>query len=264
MTAGPLGSPADPAASAASRRRGLLTVDCGNSTLDLMLHGPVPQRQRLQRGDCGGLRAFLAAWPVARAVLATVVPDGLAALLAEFAAARVPCACAGRDLPCPLPLDYETPATLGADRWLAALAAWRRFGRAIVVDCGSATTVNLVDQDGTFRGGAIGPGFRALQAGMAAVTPALPPVAPGAAGAEVPMPPKSSRAAVHAGAVLGYCGLVERLVADTLRAAGGPCTVVLTGGNASLYLQHGRLRPCRADDLVHEGLALLEEGVCAS
>jgi pantothenate kinase type III len=69
--------------------------------------------------------------------------------------ARIPLLQAGIDLPCPLPLAYETPHTLGADRWVTALAAHRRHGRAVVVDCGSATTVNLVEADGTFHGGAI-------------------------------------------------------------------------------------------------------------
>ena len=182
-------------------------------------------------------------------------------LTAACAAERIPLAWAGQDLPCPLPLAYDTPATLGADRWLGALAAHRRFGRAIVVDCGTATTVNLVDADGTFRGGPIGPGLRALAAGMAALTPALP--APDLDGAPA-MPSRSSASAVTTGVVLGYCGLVERLVADAIAVSRGSVQVLVTGGNAERLLRHSRLQMRHEPDPVHQGLVwLTAEGPCS-
>jgi type III pantothenate kinase len=238
----------------------LLTLDRGNTTLDAMLHGPLPRRQRLPPdasvlGFCGADRPT-------RCVGVSVVPGGLDGAGAQLLAAGLSLELACRDLPCPLPLDYETPATLGADRWLGALAAHRRFGRAVVVDCGSATTVNLVEQDGTFRGGPIAPGLRAIVQGMAAVTPHLPPAQPREA---VPWPPRSSAAAVHTGALLAFCGAVERLVAEALRSARGPATVVLTGGHADDYRSAGRLQPEYVPDLVHQGLCVLAAGApCGS
>jgi type III pantothenate kinase len=232
----------------------LLTLDRGNSTLDAMLHGEGGRRARLDPG--AGLAGFLAGRKPLRCVGSSVVPDGLAAAAQELALASVRLELVGRDLQCPLRLDYDTPATLGADRWLGALAAHRRFGRSIVVDCGSATTVNLVDHDGTFRGGAIAPGLGALAAGMAQRTPNLPPARPECAAA-TPMPARSSAAAVDLGVLLAFCGAVERLVAEAMGAARGPCTVVLTGGHAEDYLRRGRLRPVHEPDLVHQGLAVL-------
>src|SRR5262245_41750250 len=233
----------------------LLTLDRGNSTLDAMLHGDGERRQRLD--PAAALRPFLVGSRPSRCIGVSVVPDGLRAVERELQAAGVPLLLVGRDLQCPLPLDYETPATLGADRWLGALAAHREFGRAVVVDCGSATTVNLVEQDGTFRGGAIAPGLRAFVAGMQAVTPHLPAADPAQAG---PLPARSSATNVHTGAMLAFCGAVERLCADALRALRGPATVVLTGGHADDYLRHGRLLPVLRGDLVHRGLAILGEG----
>lgn len=242
---------------------GLLTVDAGNSTLDLMLHA-VGRRHRFARGEAGAvaLQGFLGdALP--DACMAVTVRDGaLDDLLRELRAHNVPCRVVGEDVTCPLPLDYATPQTLGADRWLGALAAFRRFGRAVVVDCGSATTVNLVDADGTFRGGPIAPGLGALQLGMASATPALPAAR---LDAMPTAPPRSSQDAVDTGVLSGFCGMVERLVADTLRAAHGPARVVVTGGRSEILLRHGRLRAHHVPDLVHQGLALLHgERACSS
>lgn len=235
----------------------LLTVDRGNSTLDCLVHGAGRRERFPVGGDLRGpLLDYLAAVRPSRCVAATVVPGGLDVLGELLHSRGIGLRIAGRDLPCPLPLDYTTPATLGVDRWLGALAAHRRFGRAVVVDCGSATTVNLVEADGTFRGGPIAPGLRAFAAGLAAVTPALPAPRLDAA---VVMPPRSSQDAVDAGVLVGYGGLVERLVAELLRGARGPAQVVVTGGHAGHLLRNVRLRAVHLDDLVHQGLRLLAE-----
>jgi type III pantothenate kinase len=235
---------------------GLLTADCGNSTIDLCRHDDGARaRIAAQPADVAALQAFLGARPLARCVAVSVVDGALAALHPLLRARGIALRVAGAELPCPLPLDYETVHTLGADRWVGALAAHRLHGRAVVVDCGSATTVNLVEADGTFRGGAIAPGLRAFVAGMQVVTAALPPAALDAAAPA--MPGRSTQACVDAGVLRGYAGLVERLVADALRASRGPATAVVTGGNAELLLAHARLRAVHVPDLVHQGLRAL-------
>jgi type III pantothenate kinase len=204
------------------------------------------------------LREFCGQASIRRALVVSVVPAALAVVRSVLHELEITFRVAGIDVPCPLPLDYDTPQTLGADRWVGALAAHRRYGRAVVVDCGSATTVNLVDSDGTFRGGAIAPGLRALVAGMASVTPALPPAD---LDSSPSLPPRSTQAAVDTGVLLGWCGLVERLVASGMSASGGPVSVVVTGGNAPRLLDHTRLRPIHEPDLVHHGLELLAASV---
>lgn len=235
----------------------LLTVDCGNSTIDCLRHGD-GARLRLAAAapDLAVLARFLGALSLRRCAAVSVVPHALPAIAGTLRAAGVHVKRADAELPCPLPLAYDTPATLGADRWVGALAAHRRHGRAVVVDCGSATTVNLVDADGTFRGGPIAPGLAAFAAGLAAVTPALP--VPDFDAVPV-MPPRTSQAAVDTGVLLGWCGLVERLVAAALHASSGPARVVLTGGQAARLLAHTRLVADHEPDLVHRGLALLAE-----
>lgn len=235
-----------------------LTLDRGNTTLDAMLHGDEPRRARLR--SAADLAGFLAGAQPSRAFGVSVVPSGLAEAEVLLAGLGIALWCYGREIAVPMPVRYDTPATLGGDRVLGAYAAHLRFGRAVVVDCGSATTVNLVEADGAFCGGAIGPGLEAIAAGMALRTPHLPAVDPAAA---LAMPPRSSAAAVDAGALLTFCGGIERMVADMLAVAAGPAAVVLTGGHAEHYLRHGRLRPVVVPDLVHQGL-LLAGTACGS
>lgn len=233
---------------------GLVTVDCGNSTIDCQRLDE-GRRVRFAHGEQERVAAFLAG--ARRIAAVSVAPTAFATLLAAAKGLGIPVASAGVELPCPLRLDYETPGTLGADRWVACLAAHREAGRAIVVDCGTATTVNLVDEDGAFRGGPIAPGLRALEVGMRHATPALPPPRLDL----VPSPlPRTTQEAVDAGVLIGYCGLVERLVAGAVAVSRGGTTVFLTGGNADRVLRHSRLRAVVAPDLVHRGLRLLAEG----
>lgn len=236
---------------------GLLTIDCGNSTLDCLRHDD-GARLRLSNGASGpDFREFVASRGIRRCVASTVVRGGLADAAAVLLDAGVPMQVAGLDLPCPLPLDYDTPATLGSDRWLGTLAAHRRFGRAIVVDCGTATTVNLVELDGTFRGGPIGPGLSALVDGMRNATPALPAARLDEA---TRLPPRGTQDAVDCGVQAGYAGLVLRLVSVMQRVARGPASVVITGGNGERLLRFASIRGTLVPDLVHDGLRVLAAG----
>lgn len=233
----------------------LLTLDRGNTTLDCMLTGDGgARRRRLDPQDEAGLRAFLAPPPDA-ALGCSVVAGGLdrpAALLGERG---VPLLVAGRDLPCPLEVRYAEPSTLGVDRWVAALAAQREWGQAVVVDCGTALTVGLVTNDGVFLGGAIAPGLRAMTHGLRALAPGLP-------SADVRGPveavPTTTRGAVDAGVVLAFCGAVDRLVHSLSRQAGfaRPARLI-TGGDAEVYLANGGAAFVHVPDLVHRGLRWL-------
>lgn len=235
--------------------RNLLTADCGNSTIDLVDH-----RQGLRRrfewsvSQREELLELLATARGCRLVVSSVSPSALA-MLSEAAevAALVP-EIAGVHMPCPIELDYEPAHALGSDRWLGAMAAFRLFGASLVIDCGSATTINYIDQNGAFRGGAIGPGLRALAQGMSLATPGLPSAD---LDGVVVMPARCPEQAVTTGVLLGYAGLVERLVAACLAKSQGGSRLVLTGGNSKRLLSVTRLRPVSVPDLVHCGLVEL-------
>jgi type III pantothenate kinase len=203
------------------------------------------------------LLAALAALPQppTRAVGSTVVAGGLDGIARALHARGVALEVAGRELVCPLELAYATPATLGTDRWLVALAAWRAEGAAIVVQCGTAITADAVDARGRFLGGAIAPGLRAMAKGLAGAAPALPEWS---SPDEVLLPATTSQASVDAGVTLAFCGAVERLTQD-LRVALPQAKLLLTGGDAQVFVRHGRVPCTHVPDLLHQGLRWLAE-----
>ncbi len=72
-------------------------------------------------------------------------------------------------------LDYKTPETLGLDRFLVCLAALRESGKnVVVIDSGSACTVDLMTGDGVYRGGVIIPGLQLWKKAMEQRLPELP------------------------------------------------------------------------------------------
>lgn len=236
----------------------LLTIDCGNTTIDAYLHDDGVRRRFDSHGsDIDDLRHLLAACGATRCVVASVSDIGFLILGRACPPGFVTFERAGVDLPPPLPIDYDPPGSLGVDRWVGALAAYRTHGACLVVDCGSATTFNLVDHQGVFRGGAIAPGLRAFVEGMQQTTPALPSARLDVA---FELPARATRAAVDAGVQLGYCGAVDAIAQALAHSSNRPVRMVVTGGNAARLLRFSRLTLVHEPLLVHRGLALLVDG----
>jgi type III pantothenate kinase len=158
----------------------------------------------------------------------------------------------------PLEVRLPEPHRVGIDR-LAGAAACRLVAPAgvpcVLVDCGTAATVDLIAADGGFLGGAILPGpvlmARALADGASRLTAA---VASGPA-APPPMPGRSTAEAIAVGIGFGMQGAIARLVAEGRAALGPAAVTVLTGGwRASV---RGALpEAIEVPDLVLAGIAL--------
>jgi type III pantothenate kinase len=165
----------------------------------------------------------------------------------------------------PLAVALDKPDQVGIDRLAAAAAAAlvKPAGRpAVVVDCGTAVTVDLVAADGRFLGGAILPGPALMARALAEGTSKLPAVA-ALVGGEVPaMPGRSTEEAIAAGIGHGVRGAVARLVVEARSASGGDAATILTGGWADAVhdvLPDARLVP----NLVLAGIALAAARACA-
>jgi type III pantothenate kinase len=136
----------------------------------------------------------------------------------------------------PLAIRVDAPERVGIDRLLAALAADRirqPDRAAIVVDLGSAITVDLLDPSGAFCGGAILPGIAMSARALAEHTDALPRVA--LDHLEHPPAPvgKSTIPAIEAGLYWGAVGAVRELIARMSNDLSSPPEVFLTGGASS-------------------------------
>lgn len=163
-------------------------------------------------------------------VVASVVPEvtsALADLAASYGFERLD----ADALVMPMPIRVDFPSGVGGDRLVNAFAALRLYGKpAIVVDLGTATTFDVVDADGTFVGGAIAPGVGLGLESLAQRTAQLPLVP-----LELPEHAigRNTFEAIQSGAILGYVGLVDKLVsaitAELTLDGGSAPKVILTG-----------------------------------
>jgi type III pantothenate kinase len=138
----------------------------------------------------------------------------------------------GDDLPVPVATCLDPETITGADRLLNALAAFERMQQAcIVVDAGTAITVDFVDGEGTFHGGAIAPGASLQLRALHEHTAALPELRFQAPKDEDAFG-RSTAAAMQLGVAAAARGMVWRLVERYAQAYGAFPPVVATGGDA--------------------------------
>jgi len=162
---------------------------------------------------------------------------------------------------CGVRSGYRHPRRLGVDRWVAMIGAWAELESAcVVVDAGTAVTIDAIDDEGRHLGGQIFPGVRLMFQALNASTSDIPAVAgrlPAARGLDM-FGDTTSKAVQH-GAWNAVTGAVDRAI-TTLRSNAYDPDVVLTGGDASRMLAALRTEPLHRPNLVLQGLArLLQE-----
>ena len=131
----------------------------------------------------------------------------------------------------PIQVDVAEPDKVGIDRLLNALAVRRPGQVTIIINAGSAVTVDLVDAAGTFRGGAIMPGYRLMARALNDYTASLP-LLEGFAG-EIGLPARDTVTAMMAGISHAVHGGIERMVRE-LNVKFTDARIVLAGGDAEL------------------------------
>ncbi len=156
-----------------------------------------------------------------------------------------------------IPVLYENPREVGADRIVNAVAAYERVrGAAIVVDFGTATTFDCISPRGEYLGGVIVPGVRVSLDGLVTHAAKL-------SGVEIAEPPhvlgRNTTHAIQSGIVHGYASLVDGLVRKLVAELGHPCTVLATGGLAGLIAHHSEVIEAVDPDLTLIGLRILHE-----
>jgi len=158
---------------------------------------------------------------------------------------------------CGLVNSYERPENMGVDRWLAAVAAFGQCKSAcVVVDCGSAVTVELISGDGHHRGGYIVPGLGLMRRSLFQDTDAVKVVA--APLAATLSAGKNTADAVNHGLVLMVVGLIEKALAELVAETSGPPPALwVTGGDGKVLMPHLPVSSRFDEQLVLDGLARL-------
>ena len=202
-----------------------------------------------------------------RPVIASVnnpVADRLEAALLDYtgpADLRSPVLRMGRDIPIPVEHTLPPPVTVGQDRLLNALGAFSRSTQAcIVIDAGTAVTVDFVDGHGVFQGGAIAPGLRAMLAAMHEHTSALPrldlspDLIPGRTNPADQPWGKTTASAMTLGAVAAVRGMAHELIDRYAEFYEAYPRVVATGGDAPLLFDQDPLVEHIVPDLTLIGM----------
>ena len=228
-----------------------LCLDCGNSRAKWAVLGKNGEWQ--QRGNCTYAELVELAVAAERIVASNVAGDKgrrAVAALAERMGLPVEWVRA-QAAQCGVVNGYDHPEQLGADRWLALIAARNLHrGACLVVGAGTATTIDSLSSDGVFHGGLILPGLAMMRDALAAGTSDLP-VAEGV----FRQVPTNTFDAIASGAITATAAAIERQF--RLLASEMAPLCLLAGGNMEALHPHLTI-PCRlVPDLVLLGLSLV-------
>ncbi len=156
-----------------------------------------------------------------------------------------------------MPILYENPLEVGADRITAAVAAFEKYGGpAIVVDFGTATTFDAISAKGEYLGGAIAPGIQIAAEALYLKTARLPRI-------EIRKPKRAigrtTVSSMQSGLYFGYVGLVTNTIAEIRKELGEKARVVATGGFGSQVAAELPAIEAYEPDLVLDGLRIIHD-----
>ncbi|BAL23013.1 type III pantothenate kinase [Azoarcus sp. KH32C] len=234
----------------------ILLIDAGNTRIKwAVLDGDTwLANDALAHGAVGELRAIAAAHPgVTRIFGANVAGPQVAAAIADAldGLAPPPQWLQSSAQSCGVINAYDNPRQLGCDRWAALIGARAQHaGAGLVVNAGTATTVDVLDADGHFRGGIILPGERLMRRSLAGNTAQLP-----FSEGRYTATPRNTADAIASGCLNAQAGAIERMFRHVADQADACCLLSGGGADALAGLLNVPLR--RIDNLVLKGLAAI-------
>ncbi|RZF64904.1 type III pantothenate kinase [Sphingomonas populi] len=154
-------------------------------------------------------------------------------------------------------LDVEEPQSVGADRAVNVIAGHALHdGDLIIIDFGTATTFDVADYNGAYKGGIIAPGINLSLDALVTAAAKLPRIAIEAP-ASTSVIGRDTVSQMHIGIYWGYIAMIEGLVARMKVEIGRPVKVIATGGLATLFEQNTSVFDAIEPDLTIQGLAML-------
>lgn len=257
----------------------LLAIDAGNTNVVFALYEGTTQKARWRiatdprrTGDeyAVWLMQLLSIEGIARdevtsIIVSTVVPRALhnIEVLARNYFSVEPLIAGAGAADYGIDIDVDEPRSLGADRAVNAVAAHSKYpGDLILIDFGTATTIDAVDFNGAYKGGIISPGINLSLDALVSNTAMLPRIAIRAPESKSVIG-RNTEDQMLIGVFWGYVAMMEGLI-DRMRAQiGRPAKVIATGGLAILFHEATDIFDAVDADLTLDGLALLAERASA-
>ncbi|MDP6474599.1 MAG: type III pantothenate kinase [Alphaproteobacteria bacterium] len=227
----------------------LLAIDVGNTnTVFAVFDGASPRGQWRAATDAQRTADEHAVWfsqlmarealtldDIDNVVLSTVVPQCLSALnmLCRQYCDCIPLVVGEPGVELGITVHVAQPGEVGADRLVNAVGAQNRYdGPLIIIDFGTATTFDAINEDGSYEGGIIAPGINLSLESLHQAAAQLPRIAVSRPASVIA---KSTVPAMQSGIYWGYIGLIEGIVQRMKEEYGSAMTVVATGGLADLF-----------------------------
>ncbi len=161
-----------------------------------------------------------------------------------------------------IPVLYSTPSEVGADRLVNAVAGIKRYGSPlIVVDFGTAITLDVISPSGEYLGGTISPGLALSMEALFGKAAKLPKVS-----FDLPekVIGKTTRESIQSGMIYGFSGMVDSLVERVNLEQGVSATVIATGGHAEVIAPLSRTISAVEPWLTLEGLRIIYDRNCGA
>lgn len=196
--------------------------------------------------------------PITHGIMSSVVPPAVFELKGFFERhLKVPALVVGPGIKTGMPILYENPREVGADRIVNAVAAYERYkSGCIVVDFGTATTWDVVSPRGEYLGGVIAPGVHISSEALYSHAAKLPRV-------DLSRPTKvvgkNTVTSMQAGLYYGYVSMVDGVVEHIRAEVDFAVTCIATGGLARLFEGQSRMIEATDEMLTLRGLKILFE-----
>jgi type III pantothenate kinase len=215
-----------------------LIVDIGNTRTKLSItrRGEILAREQASDEGVQAMLGLLEAFPQTSSAIVSSVRTGIEGLLEQLRA-RIPRVLElSAATAIPIRVDYRTPETLGMDRIAAAVGAWSLYPgkELLVIDAGTAITMDRVSGEGIFLGGKISPGLRMRFEALHSFTDKLPLV-----DSSTPwtFPGKETREAIAAGVLEGIVYEMAGTI-ESLNQQYPQLQVIITGGDADFFAKN--------------------------
>lgn len=197
---------------------------------------------------------------ISAAIVSSVVPEINAAMLSFISTQfSVEPLLVTNDLDFGIQIDYFPLEDTGSDRLVNTFSAVEKYGApCIVCSFGTALTIDVVSADRTLIGGLIAPGMNTLATALKITTSKLPEV-------EIKLPEtviqNTTVGSIQSGIIYGYFGLVEKLISKVKNEIGDDPKVIATGGFASLIAENTAHIDIVDENLMLDGLRILNDRI---